>query len=447
MPKKALKSALKTSANLSQFDASVYRLVISYISNFGQFQPSPKGTLRPFDLCPQLDQLKHRVLDYLHQHQSPRGLRHWAIAWQVHPLSRLPHLDILLYYQKNIKKTPTSFNIMLKRLNIIQHKPNDPTFTGGANVTAYSSRKFSKAIAQYGFKEDPAVLSNLPQDLQPLVKAHKLKAEPYRFLELQMLKDPLHFNLQQYVRRNDLNQYLSSWSSLKGRLKDSQLAAANLLLKERPGFKFITRQLIQKKLTPLELKTFDSWSGYQTIVNHLNQVPTYSFRRPLKTMNLLITGPASIGKTTLIHNPNHDFSQSCIEDTTAVYHMGMTNWFPRYQSNVYSIIFWNEAKLTSYAYDTILKVLEGSHCDLPTKGSSARKVDNPLIIMTSNMTLEQMIKQKFGYNEEYQNMARANLKVRVQNVIVPQGYNLFLLQKLLVPDYQQTYQNHRPIAS
>ena len=96
------------------------------------------------------------------------------------------------------------------------------------------------------------------------------------------------------------------------------------------------------------------------------------------------------------------------------------------------MILWNQAKLTSYPYDTILKLLQGSHMDLPNKGSVSRKVDNPLIVMTSNLTLQQMIKQKFGYNQNYMAMAQANLSVRVQNVIVPNGYDLFLLQKLLL---------------
>jgi hypothetical protein len=213
-----------------------------------------------------------------------------------------------------------------------------------------------------------------------------------------------------------------------------QLAAANLQLKERPGFATITDELIKHQLTPRQLQKYYSWSGYATIVSYLNQIPKFKFRRPMKTMNLLITGPASIGKTSLIHNPNHDADTSCIEDTTAVYHMGMHNWFPKYQSGVYSMILWNEAKLTSYSYDTILKLLEGSHTDLPTKGGSARKVDNPLVLMTSNMSLEELIQQKFSHNQHFKRLARENLSVRVENVIVPKGYDLFLLQKLLVPN-------------
>ena len=114
--------------------------------------------------------------------------------------------------------------------------------------------------------------------------------------------------------------------------------------------------------------------------------------------------------------------------------MGMKDWFPDYKSDIYSIIYWNEAKLTSYSYDTILQLLDGSPVMLPSKGGGHKKVDNPLVIMTSNMTLQQMIKQKFRHDKKYQVMARQNLSVRITNVIVPPGYDLFILQKLLVPD-------------
>ena len=46
-----------------------------------------------------------------------------------------------------------------------------------------------------------------------------------------MLQDPLHFNLQEYVRIHNLDHLITNWSSIKVKLKDMQLAAANLLLK------------------------------------------------------------------------------------------------------------------------------------------------------------------------------------------------------------------------
>ena len=416
----------------SRFNHSVYRLVIRNIEGYGTFQTA--SGKRALGVCPALDTLKQKVLDLLLEKQSKRTakLTNWSVAWQTHAGSGLPHLDLLIVYQKNHQPLLNSYDYLIKKLHIAQRDVGDDVGVGHVWITPYSSKKLNKVILDYNQKQDPAIISNMSlQTKEDLTRLHKLKADPYRYLELQMLKDPLHFNVQQYVRQHDLAQHISSWSSIKSKLKDMQDAAANLALKSKPGFKYITRQLIQQRLSPQQLLTYDSWSGYATIVNYLNQIPLKGNKRPMKTKNLLLSGPAHVGKTSLFHNPNHQTDQTCIQDFCAIYHMGMNTWFPKYRSHVYHMILWNQMKLTSYSYDTILKLLEGSFVDLPTKGSEAPKRDNPLIVMTSNMTLQQMIKLKFGYSQQLCQLARKNLAVRVQNVIVPQGYNLFLLQKLL----------------
>ena len=420
---------------LLRYDSSIYRLVISNITGYGVFQPLPKSSKRAPNLCPALDVLKRQVLDYLLAQESKRKIKpiNWSIAWQIHPGSGLPHLDILLVFQRNVKFYHTSFDYLIKDLKIQQSEPTESFTPGHVWITPYSSKKLNKAILDYGSKEDPTVLTNLTQVVKSqIVQLNLLKADPYSYLYDRMKEDPLHFNLQEYVQKNQLSKYISGWSSIKSKLKDMQVAAANLALKQKPGFKYIDRALIESNLTSEELKIYDSWSGYQTIVDYLNQIVTLGGKRQLKTLNLLITGPASIGKTSLFHNPNHRSQRACVEDFCSVYPMGMTTWFPQYRSGVYKLILWNQAKLTSYPYDLLLKFLEGSFVDLPTKGGIAPKRDNPLIIMTSNLTLQQMIKLKFNYSEQLRALARNNLAVRVHNVVVPKNYDLFLLQKLLM---------------
>lgn len=383
------------------------------IPNLHQYKDASQAQLYQLK-CLILQRLKKRPQDHRSNMKSQfqRGLKYYHIAVERH-VNGVPHLDILLIYENSVRYSTTYFDYLLKH----------------GHLTTY--RKLNSAILNYGKKQDRGALSNLPKDTDEILNVQELKSDPYRCLELQMLKDPLHFSLQQYVRSNDLNQYLPSWSSLKTRLRDSQVAAANLNLRRKPGFKFIDRALIEASLSEAQLRTYDGWSGYQTIVNYLNQIVTLGGYREMKTLNLLITGKPSVGKTSLFHNPNHRPERACVQDFVSVYPMGMSTWFPQYRSGVYRLILWNQAKLTSYSYDTILKLLEGSYLDLPTKGGIAPKRDNPLIIMTSNLTLDQMIRQKFGNNQQYLQMARRNLAVRVQNVVVPEGHNLFLLQKLL----------------
>lgn len=419
-------------AKVPTFNHSIFRVVLRNLEGYGTFTPT--GSKRAPGVSPALDDLKQRVLDHLLLKQSKRKskLVNYSVAWETHSATGLPHLDILLVYERNINLIKSSYDYLIKDLKLQQRDLGDKIALGHAWITPYSSKKLSKAILDYGQKEDPNTLSNLSlESKEDLIRTNKLKADPYRYLELQMLKDPLHFNLEEFVRSHDLAHQISSWSSIKTKLKDMQVAAANLALKSKPGFKYIDRNLIESILTSEQLILYDSWSGYQTIVDYLNQIVTHGYRRPMKTKNLLITGPASVGKTSLFHNPHHQSDRSCIQDFCAVYHMGMSTWFPQYRSNVYHMILWNEAKLTSYSYDTILKVLEGSYVDLSVKGGVAPKRDNPLLVLTSNMTLEQMIQQKFNNSASLRALSRQNLSVRIQNVIVPEGYNLFLLQRLL----------------
>ena len=423
---KGSKNKSKKRLKLVRFAASIYRLNLSYITGYGTFQILGKNTKRVIGRCPELDSLKSQILQKLIHHQKSKGLRYYSIAWQTHQTSGQPHLDILITYDKNIKKSNSSFNYLL------QSCPQRPSeTTPGVFITPYSKTRLNKAVLQYGSKEDPCVISNFPEDTSSILQVNQFQKDPYVYLQNQMRKDPLHFNLEQYCQKHNLYNKMSGWSSIKTKLRDSQTAAANLLLKTKPGFKFISRGLIQSVLTLPELKHYDSWKGYQTIVDYLNTMIIQKGKRDPKSLNLLITGAPNTGKSALVWHPNPHDHFNPISKYCSVYPIGMQHWFPRYSSDVYHCIYWNQAKLTSYSYDTILKLLDGSPLDLPNKGGSSRKIDNPLIIMTSNMTLQQMIKQKFGYNSDYVKMARSNLAVRVQNVIVPEGYDLFILQKLL----------------
>lgn len=357
------------------------------------------------------------ALTRLLQSQRNRGLQYYCIAVEPHPTTGGYHLDIFLVYSHRRKFYPLF-------LDFLAGKHGD--------LTRY--RSMNAGILAYGLKADASPLSNLPPELSVVLDRKAIQTEPYPFLEARMCEGPFQFDVGQYLVRNGLFRSLSrtAWSKAVSLLKRHQQALCNQLLMNKQGYRPITRGLIQSRLTPDELTIFDSWSGYAGIVQHLNQVPRWGNRRPMKTPNLLLTGRSGCGKTSLIMNRNHIPQHTPLEDFTAVYKMGVKGWFPQYRSGTYSIILWNEARLTDYSYNVILELLEGAPMSLPTKGGFRKKMDNPLIIMTSNMSLQGMIRTKFGYNREYMVMARQNLAVRVHNIIVPPHLDLFLIQRLLV---------------
>lgn len=377
-----------------------WRLVIP---NLWQFKDSSSA---------QLMELKYQSLELLKKHQKKYSLRYYSIALEHHQ-SGVPHLDIFLSYDKSVQHKLTHFDYLLKH----------------GHITTY--RNLNAAILEYGRKQDEHFLSNFPDDISALLDLQQFKTDSYGYLYDQMCKDPLHFNVQQYVKTHQLSKHIKSWSSIKTKLKDMQIAAANLKLKQEPGFKYINRALIQSKLSSSQLKIFDSWGGYQTIVNYLNQIIIDGNKRAFKSKHLLVVGAPDIGKTSLISEPNNKAGRVPLEQLVPTYHMGMRHWFPKYQDGTYKLILWNQMKLTSYSYDFILKFLEGSAVDLPYHGGATKKTDNQLIYMTSNLSLQRHIQTKF-WNEEDRSAARRNLSNRIEELIVPEGYNLFLLQKLLI---------------
>ena len=395
-----------------------WRIVIPNLQQYKDSSPEELYELK----CLILQRLKRRPQDKRShiKSQFDRGLRYYHIALERHA-NGVPHLDILLIYDKSLQRQLVDFDFLYKH----------------GNITTY--RKLNAAILDYGKKEDKDALSNLPQNkilpsgqtVNQLIQVQDFKKDPYLHLYNEMCKDPLHFNLQQYVKVHQLSQYITNWSSIKTKLKDMQTAAANLQLRSKGGFKFINRELIQQTLTSSELQIFDSWDGYQTIIDKLNQIVLYGSKRPFKTKHLLVVGSAHIGKTSLVSEPNNAAGRVPLQQLVPTYHMGMRHWFPKYQDGTYRLVLWNQMKLTSYSYDFLLKFFEGSPTDLAYHGGATKKADNQLIYMTSNLPLERHIAHKFMHPQDRQ-AARQNLSKRIEQVVVPEGYNLFLLQKLLI---------------
>ena len=329
-----------------------------------------------------------------------------------------PHFHVILTYpvRKEIT-TPDSFDYLKIHPNI-------------------QTMRNLKAAFQYVYKEDPNPVTNMDVIYQRKAARAKDTSSLYQLLEQEMRKDPQKFDVMTWCSENNLTKeiYKANYSKALRLLKLEQQAYCNRMLASKPGFKYIDRPLIQSQLTPSELEQYDSWSGYQIIVDHLNQIPTWRFRRPVKTKNLMITGKPNTGKSALFWQTYPKPPLNPLNSHVSVYPMGLKNWFPSYKSEVYSAILWNETKLTNYSYDIILQLLDGNPVALPDKGTSHNKLDNPIVLMTSNLTLDQLIQQKFRCAPHLIPIARENLGARITSVKIPKNLTLFILQKLFVPE-------------
>lgn len=319
-----------------------------------------------------------------------------------------PHFHVILTYPK--RKSITTQNYF----DYLSIHPNIETMRN------------MKAALDYVYKEDPNPITNMDVAQEHLKARAKNSSSFYALLQQQMLKDPLKFDAYKYCKDHQITKQMHSINYTKAvhLVNKMQAVACNQHFLNLPSIKLITRKLIQENLTSEQLQLYDSWEGYQMIVDHLNSVPTHGGHRPHKSKNLLLVGRPNIGKTTLALK---------IQESVATYGFGVENWFPKYQNWVYPMILWNQFNLRTMPYPQLLNILEGIPTDLPYKGGSTLKRDNQLIYMTSNMNLEQHIRSRFS-NEEHRALARANLKARITQVEVPQHLDLFLLTKLIVPN-------------
>ena len=363
-------------------------------------------TLPKFEVAKEeIDQLKRAVFQAILKKEA-KVLEHVGVVRQMHKDGSF-HLHVYIQFLHRRKLSPKHFDYLPKH-------PNVQVIRG------------LKAVLDYFSKQDTTPLFSEGFSPQYEVNKKRIQREPFALLSEALQQDPLNFKVWQWIEHNNLQVAASkgNWTKAISQLKHRQVVLANQLLRARGGFREITKQLILAIFSPQQLAVYNSWDGYQVIVNHLNHIPKYGFQRPHKLSNLLVVGRPNIGKTTLARE---------IRKSVAVYSFGVDNWFPHFQNRVYPMILWNQFYLRAMPYGQLLNILEGEPTDLPYKGGSTLKRDNQLIYMTSNMTLQQHIYSRFR-DSFARDLAKANLKARITEVIVPEGLDLFLLLKLIVPN-------------
>lgn len=352
----------------------------------------------------EIDRLKREVFQQTSRQQA-RFLQHLGVVREAHKDGSF-HLHIYLQYTRRRKLTPSHFDYLPKH-------PNVQVVRG------------LKSVLDYLVKQDPCPLFSANFSPRYQVDKRRIQREPFVLLSQAMQTDPINFRVWQWIEAHRLHAAASrgNWPKALAQLKHRQQVLANQLLRSKVGIRQITPQLIEATLSPEERALFASWPGYQTIVDHLNHVSLHGFQRPHKLKNLLVIGRPDIGKTALARQ---------IRRWIAVYSFGVDNWFPHYQNRVYPMILWNQFYLRAMPYGQLLNVLQGEPTDLPYKGGSILRRDNQLIYITSNMTLQQHISSRFR-DSHARELARANLRARITQVVVPPHLDLFLLLKLIQP--------------
>ena len=363
----------------------------------------------PAEIWANKDQFKADLLDKLMASKTAKkGIKFYSIAIESHADGN-PHLDMLIIFEKKTELQPTELDFLCNK---------------HGNLTRY--RTLNQAILDYGSKEDTP-LTNL-QNIQSILNEQDIKKDPIAFLMKQVDKDPFTFDFLEYCHINQYFTTIQRWSYVKNKIRDYQQTTCNLLLKSKPGIRKIDEELIQSTLTTSQQELYHSWSGYQEIVDLLNQIPTYGTNRPTHTQNLFIHGRPRTGKTSLIE---------AIQKSTSVYPVGTQNWFPKFTNHTYKLMFWDQCRLSMMPWEQMLILLDGRPYDLPFKGGSTLKYDNQLWIMTSNKSVRHHLKKKHAYlgedfdNPLEQNVIETSFRKRVKEITIPDHLDLFILLKLI----------------
>ena len=303
-----------------------------------------------------------------------------------------------------------------------------------------------KAALDYVYKEDLNPITNMDIVQEKRIARAKDSSSLYQLLQQQMKKDPFNFNVMQYCDQHNIFKqiYKTNYSKAISLVRFAQQARCHSILTNLPGIRLITRPLIQSVLTDSELSEYDSWNGYQKIIDHINQIVNYPnknahTRLPPKTLHLYLVGDSDIGKSSLVNwISSEEFGNPGLQHYFSTYYLNVSErYFPPYTTYMSSIVYWDEFVINSSVfpkkrYNELLTYLSGSPTQIPIKGRlPVRRIDNPKHILSSNLTLDQQVKSAFK-SEQSQVKALMNLRSRLDQIIIPKGKSIHFLRKLFV---------------
>ena len=316
---------------------------------------------------------------------------------------------------------------------------------GGVHPNIQALRNLPAAL-DYLTKEDSRPLTNLDLAVQVLHARASNTKLLYDLMLDAMKADPMGWDVAEWLREHDLSRsvYKADFSKAIRMVKMVQPAYARDLLREWKGIHEITRSLITQRLSPEELRMYDSDPCFARIVAHVNEIRSYpnlcrESTAPAKTRHLLIVGDPDIGKSALLdHRATAEYPHPGLSHYYSTFNMSTgEHYFPPYESFVYPLVRWDEFVIDSRMfpkreYNRLLEYLGGGECLLSIKyATPVRRSDNPKHILTSNRPLSSHIDATFK-SEENRLLARSNLGVRVESVHVRRPKTLHFLRKLFV---------------
>lgn len=122
-----------------------------------------------------------------------------------------------------------------------------------------------------------------------------------------------------------------------------------------------------------------------SILVFLNQHAIPHKRHYKSKMLHLWSNKPGLGKTSLIN---------LLKSVSPCYKWPDDNWFDHYENNLYQWILWDEFRATGISSEFLKRLFAGDEMRLPVKGSHAYKSDNPLIVLSSNFSLQTHIWRK-----------------------------------------------------
>lgn len=184
----------------------------------------------------------------------------------------------------------------------------------------------------------------------------------------------------------------------------------------------ITREIIEKRLSPEELAVFDQDPQFAIFVDYVNKMLRYGNQQLHKQCCLTLVGAPSIGKTYVVNALKQFFY-------TYVY--PIDGWHTDYENGVYEMVLWHEWDIKLISKSDLLLFTEGEIVDLKVKHSKAVKRDRPMIIFSSNDTYTAQARRRFGYDPEWCESIIKALDVRLKELNFGQT-TIWFLTKLFV---------------